>query len=108
MKDMGIDLSNMSMEDLTALEKDIAKAKATLEKKRIAEARKAMEMAAKEYGMTVEDVLSSGPDRKSGQKGVAKYANPANPDQTWTGRGRQPTWYREAIAAGTDPASMEI
>lgn len=105
---MGIDLSKMSMDELTALEKDIQKAKAVLEKKRVAEARKAMEMAAKEFGMTVEDVLASKPERKSGQKGVAKYANPADPDQTWTGRGRQPAWYREAVAAGTDPMSMEI
>jgi DNA-binding protein H-NS len=105
---MGIDLSNMSMDELTALEKDIVKAKAALEKKRIGEARKAMEMAAREYGMTVEDVLAQKPERKSAQKGVAKYANPDNPEQTWTGRGRQPTWYKEAVKAGTDPASMEI
>ena len=40
--------------------------------------------------------------------GVAKYANPADKSQTWTGKGRQPQWYKDAVAAGTDPKTMEI
>ena len=37
--------------------------------------------------------------RKAGaRKPVApKYRNPDNPEQTWTGRGRQPTWVKEAL-----------
>ncbi len=27
--------------------------------------------------------------------GVAKYRNPTNPDQTWTGRGKKPGWLTE-------------
>lgn len=30
----------------------------------------------------------------------ARYCNPANPEQTWTGRGKQPEWLREQIANG--------
>ncbi|QWT46020.1 H-NS histone family protein [Azospira inquinata] len=30
----------------------------------------------------------------------AKYRNPANPEQTWTGRGRKPQWVAEWIAGG--------
>jgi len=30
----------------------------------------------------------------------AKYRNPANASQTWTGRGRQPLWVAEAIGSG--------
>mgnify|MGYP000149061493 CR=1 FL=1 len=29
-----------------------------------------------------------------------RYCNPANPEQTWTGRGKQPDWLREQIANG--------
>jgi DNA-binding protein H-NS len=29
-----------------------------------------------------------------------KFRNPARPGQTWSGRGKQPIWIREAIAAG--------
>ena len=105
---MGIDLSKMSMDELSALEKDIQKAKVALEKQRLADARAAIENAAKEFGVSIEEILGAKPERKSGPKGVAKYANPENPAQTWTGRGRQPAWYREAIEAGTDPATLEI
>ena len=33
--------------------------------------------------------------RRSRAPGVAKYRNPANPDQTWTGRGKKPGWLTE-------------
>jgi DNA-binding protein H-NS len=29
-----------------------------------------------------------------------KYMNPMNPSQTWTGRGRRPTWFVELEASG--------
>lgn len=105
---MAIDLTEMSLDELVALEKDIQKAKVALEKRRLADARKALEEAAKEFGMTVEEVMSARAAPKSGQKSAPKYANPANPTQTWTGRGRQPAWYRAAIEAGTDPKDLAI
>jgi DNA-binding protein H-NS len=37
---------------------------------------------------------------KSTAKGVAKYMNPENPKQTWTGRGKRPKWLNEALDSG--------
>lgn len=38
---------------------------------------------------------------------IAKYRNPANPSDTWTGRGRKPRWLREKIEqAGGDEAKV--
>lgn len=37
-----------------------------------------------------------------------KYRNPANHEQTWSGRGKRPKWFIEAIDAGVDPESMKI
>jgi len=34
-------------------------------------------------------------------KVAPKYRNPANPDQTWTGRGRTPDWAQALKNAGT-------
>lgn len=42
-------------------------------------------------------------DRTSNLKGTKippKYRNPANPDETWTGRGLKPTWLSKLLAAG--------
>ncbi|WP_165481306.1 H-NS family nucleoid-associated regulatory protein, partial [Sulfitobacter indolifex] len=36
------------------------------------------------------------------------FSNPADKTQTWTGKGRQPNWYRDQITAGTAPETMRI
>jgi DNA-binding protein H-NS len=37
----------------------------------------------------------------AGKKVAPKYRNPANAEQTWTGRGVSPTWVQALKAAGT-------
>ena len=37
-----------------------------------------------------------------------KYRNPADPKVTWVGRGMQPRWYRDAIAAGKKEKDLLI
>lgn len=101
------DLSKMSMDELKQLKKDVdAAIKGFAERKR-AEAMKAIEAVAKEHGLSVEEIVG-GKGKKRKAKAPAKYANPANPSQTWSGRGRQPVWYKDAIAAGKAPDSLEI
>ena len=72
---------------------------------------------AKEAGLTAADIAKalnvgkpakSGKAPKVGKKGVLagkkvapKYRNPANPEQTWTGRGVSPTWVQALKTAGT-------
>jgi DNA-binding protein H-NS len=71
---------------------------------------------AKEAGLTAADItkaLSAGKPAKTaksakaskkgttGKKVAPKYRNPANPEQTWTGRGVSPTWIQALKAAGT-------
>jgi DNA-binding protein H-NS len=41
--------------------------------------------------------------RPKDRKIPIKYADPTNPAHVWSGRGKQPTWFREAIAAGKKP-----
>ncbi|MEY2622267.1 MAG: hypothetical protein RIT26_2087 [Pseudomonadota bacterium] len=40
------------------------------------------------------------PGRKAGFKVPPKYRDPANPNVTWTGRGRMPKWVSELHAKG--------
>lgn len=37
-----------------------------------------------------------------------KYQNPSNPDQKWTGKGRQPDWFKDALATGKTRESLEM
>lgn len=41
-------------------------------------------------------------------KGDAKYENPADPAQKWTGKGRKPQWVIDALAAGTTLEALLI
>lgn len=101
------DLSKLSMDELKQLKKDVEAAIKGFAERRRAEALKAIEAVAKEHGMSVDEIVSGkGKGRKA--KAPAKYANPANPSETWSGRGRQPAWYKDAISAGKKPDSMKI
>jgi len=116
---MAQDLAKMSRKQLEKLRKDVEKALAAIERKELREARKAAEKAVAKFGFKLNQVASErgsgaskGAKSKSAKKsrtvGVAKFANPDNPSQTWTGKGRQPNWYKAATDAGKDPSSMAI
>lgn len=102
---MSINLDAMSRDELLSLMADVEKALKTLDSRRKAEALRAVQDAAREYGFSLNELTDAkGPTKKA----APKYANPSDPSQTWSGRGRQPIWFREAIAAGVDPESLSI
>ncbi|SMC63335.1 H-NS family nucleoid-associated regulatory protein [Primorskyibacter flagellatus] len=96
---MSIDLSALSRQELTALRKNVDKALDTLETRRRAEALKAAEDAAKEFGFSLSELNSSTASSKK-TKGAPKFVNPEDPSQTWTGRGRKPNWVVVHLDAG--------
>jgi DNA-binding protein H-NS len=49
--------------------------------------------------------MTAGP---KGSKSAPKYANPADPSQTWTGRGRKPNWLIEALNEGKSLEDMAL
>lgn len=105
---MAIDLAGMSRKDLEKLQADVQKALQQVSKTELKEAKKAAEKAAAKFGFTLAEV--TGGTGKSGKKAAAapKYANPDDATQTWSGRGRQPQWFKAAISAGKSPEKMEI
>lgn len=106
---MSMDLESLSRSELQKLRKDVEKALNTLEARRKSEARKAAEEAAQQHGFDLSDLLDDDRKaRKSGQKNPPKYRNPNDATQTWTGRGRQPAWIKEALAAGKPLSDFEI
>lgn len=106
---MAPDFDTLSRDELVKLISDAEKALKTLEARRKAEAKRAAEKAAQDYGFTLDDVVSgnSGKGTK-GSKGAPKYAHPENPAQTWTGRGRQPNWVKAALESGTSLEDLKI
>jgi DNA-binding protein H-NS len=66
-----------------------------------------MREVAAEYGLTLSKVLikeskeASTQNTKKPQAPLPpKYTNPVNPSQTWSGKGHQPKWVKEALKEG--------
>lgn len=57
-----------------------------------------MEALAAEVGLSLDDVLGGGRGKGSRGPVAAKYRNPENPSETWSGRGRRPIWLAEKLA----------
>lgn len=114
---MQFDLKSMTRRELEKHLKDVQKALKTAQSRDQKEAKKAAEKAAAEFGFSLED-LSDGAvaprkakrakSKKPKVKSKPMYANPADKSQTWTGKGRQPNWFREAVGGGTAPDSLKI
>ena len=109
------DLKSMTRKELEKLKVDVEKALERLAEKDKKAALAAAEKAAAAHGFSLAEITGeAAPKRgrkpKAGPKTASapKYKNPANPDQTWTGKGRQPEWFKSAIQAGTTPEAMEI
>ncbi len=114
---MSIDLSGLSAKELGALIKN-AKKQQTIVAKRpaITKVRAQLTKLAKTQGYSVEELFGgSAPVRgraaskatKAPAKAVRKlgkvapkYRNPANPKETWTGRGKQPRWLAALTTKG--------
>lgn len=114
-----MDLKLLTRKELTKLKDDIVKALKTVEARERRNARKAAEKAAAAFGFSLAEISDekkpaakqAGKRKKKKPAKAAskpKYRNPANPDQTWSGKGRRPRWYVEAVESGTDPDSMLI
>ncbi len=101
------DLEAMSLDELKKMQKDVAKAISTFEDRQKAEARTKVEAVAREMGYSLAELV--GADSKAKRAPVApKYQHPENPAVTWSGRGRKPQWFVDALAAGTPAGDLEI
>ena len=113
---MTIDLDRLSPRELDALINQAKKRKTTLGKRKpIALVRRKVAALAKAEGYTVDELFGGAkaaptarkaagtprkPSKQAGKKVAPKYRNPANPKETWAGRGQQPRWLSALTAKG--------
>ena len=113
---MNFDLKSMSPKELKALQKKIDTALARVTGKEKKAALAAVEKVAKVHGFALADLIETGSAKAAlktkakvkKQPALAKYANPSDKTQTWTGKGRQPGWFKDAIGAGKRAADLVI
>ncbi|GAD57117.1 H-NS histone family protein [Limimaricola cinnabarinus] len=93
------DLSDLDLNDLKKLHKETAAAIQSYEARRRQEALAAAEAAAKAAGYSLKDLVGASTEKSSKSINPPKYRNPDDKTQTWSGRGRQPQWIKDALAA---------
>jgi DNA-binding protein H-NS len=99
-----VNLEKMSYAELLKLQERV---EAAISEKRVADAASTKEQLramAEKAGFSLNDLFG-----KRGRKGSGevKYRNPANSSQTWTGRGRKPNWFLDAVKKGAKPDSLK-
>ncbi len=102
-----LDFKHLSIDELEEL---IVSASQEIEARRQIEAeqiRKKIEKLLDNSGLSLNEVFKEKNSRK-GRKVPMKYANPDNPEQQWSGRGKMPVWMREKVEAGADRESFLI
>lgn len=103
------DLESLSLRELRQLQKDVEAAITEFKDREKRKVLAEVEAFARERGLNPSDLAEMLSGRKTKKpSGAPKYANPANPEQTWTGRGRKPGWLIESLAAGKNLDSMAI
>jgi len=104
------DLSNYNLAELKGLQFDIEKEIKSRQQDEVKKAREQILAIAQGMGVPVAALIKvngakaegsrKGAKNGGAQQGQARFRNPADESQTWTGRGRQPKWIAEALAGG--------
>jgi DNA-binding protein H-NS len=104
---LDINLHNLSLKELRDLQASVAKAIAGFEDRKKKEAIVILEEKARELGFSFSELSGATAQRKRAPA-VAKYANPQDASQTWSGRGRKPLWFVAALASGKSVDDLAI
>jgi DNA-binding protein H-NS len=109
---MAFDLEHFSAKDLDSLIKQANKRKTELHKRApVAQVRKKLAALAATEGYSIAELFGGAATRKTaarkagakttkGSKVAAKYRNPGNTKETWSGRGLPPRWMADLIKKG--------
>lgn len=100
----------MSITELHQLAKEIESQIKKTENAAKQKAREDIQKIAESVGLPLRDLI--GTQSSSSQKPVkavpAKYQNPKDSSQKWSGRGRQPTWVKDHLEKGGAMDAMLI
>lgn len=104
---MDINLHDLSLKELKDLQSQVAKSISSFEDRSKRAALAELEEMARGKGFTLAE-LTGGMITRKRTPAVAKYANPADASDTWSGRGRKPRWFEAALKAGKRPEDFAI
>ncbi|RDS83038.1 H-NS histone family protein [Dyella monticola] len=110
---MAIDIKSLNHNQLNDLIQKAQARQHELQKERTTKVREKVHALLKAEGVTFEEIFGAGGAVRGGKRrglgSVApKYRNPADPEQTWSGRGKRPRWFNDALKAGKKEKDLAI
>ncbi|MFC6205027.1 MULTISPECIES: H-NS family nucleoid-associated regulatory protein [Psychrobacter] len=106
MTNNSINLESLNVAELRAITESAQQLITQKQHQRLHDAYVQFEKIAKDNGCSIEEILKAGESLE--KKRSIKYRNTENNNDTWTGRGRKPTWLIEALSAGKDLESFAV
>ena len=101
-------VDKMSLKDLMELDLKVQKALGIAKERERAELKHKIAALAEESGFSVGELFGGRGAAKGKSAGIAKYKNPDNSSETWTGRGRKPNWLVAKLGKGAKMTYFEI
>lgn len=89
-----INLDDLNLSQLSALAGKLEQAQRKAKARERAEVRQKISELVHSRGLKLDDVM---PQARKRPRKTARYINPDNPSQTWSGLGRRPHWFKESM-----------
>jgi DNA-binding protein H-NS len=106
---MAIDLKSLNHSQLADLIGRATARQEELVREKASKLRDKINALVKAEGFGLDEVLGRAGSRgKARGKVKPKYRNPGDANQTWSGRGKRPNWFRAALAAGKKEKELLI
>jgi DNA-binding protein H-NS len=102
-----VDLESLDIKELKALRVELDKTINGFEERKRKEALLTLHEHAKALGFSLEE-LTGARVAKQRTTPVTKYAHPEKKDITWSGRGRKPSWFVDALKAGKSADELAV
>ena len=104
-----VDIENLTLKQISDLEARIEKVKAQAVDKAKTDLKAKINRLLDGSGFTIAELYGFTTRRgRNGSKSAAKFANPDDPTQTWTGRGRKPNWLVARLKKGAKVETFAI
>jgi DNA-binding protein H-NS len=105
----GIDLDALSRENLVELRKSIDRMLDSYDTRMKVEAHAKVEALARELGFSLAELVDFKLKAKAPRgSGIVKYRHPDNQSLAWSGRGRRPRWFTDAISGGLTSEDLAV
>ena len=93
-----VDLEALDVDELMAITQNAQQLIVEKQHQRLYDAFEKFEEIAESCNTSIDEILKAG--EQLDKKRSIKYRNPKNSEETWTGRGRKPTWLVNALDQG--------